>query len=97
MDSFGECEAVKDGIEAVRQILPKCYFDEKRCQDGIAALENYHKEWDEKRQCFKEKPCHDWSSHYSDGFRYFAVSWKEIEESSKIITVPHFSGGSWMG
>ncbi|HHS9775829.1 TPA: terminase [Raoultella ornithinolytica] len=66
-------ESVDTGIEAVREILPSCVFDEAKCEEGINALEGYRKEWDEKRGCWKDKPLHDWTSHGSDGFRYFAV------------------------
>ena len=54
-------------------ILPKCYFDEEKCSDGIKALQNYHRQWDDKLQEFKNQPVHDWSSHPADAFRYFAV------------------------
>lgn len=66
-------ESVDTGIEAVREILPMCVFDDAKCEEGINALEGYRKEWDEKRGCWKDKPLHDWTSHGSDGFRYFAV------------------------
>ena len=65
---------INDGIEQVREILPKCVFDESKCEEGITCLENYRKEWDDKRGCWKDKPLHDWTSHGSDGFRYFAVA-----------------------
>ncbi|MGY2320417.1 terminase [Pseudomonas azotoformans] len=63
-----------EGIEHVREILPNCAFDESKCELGISCLENYRKEWDDKRGCWKDKPLHDWSSHGADAFRYFAVS-----------------------
>lgn len=63
----------EDGINAVRLILPKCYFDETKCADGIKALQNYHRQWDDKLQEFKNQPVHDWSSHPADAFRYFAT------------------------
>ncbi|MCU1752159.1 terminase [Pseudomonas sp. 6D_7.1_Bac1] len=65
---------INDGIEAVREILPLCVFDESKCEKGIGCLENYRKEWDDKRGCWKDRPLHDWTSHGSDGFRYFAVA-----------------------
>lgn len=68
--------SVDGGIESVREILPKCVFDEIKCDQGIKCLENYRKEWDEKHGCWKERPLHDWSSHGADAFRYFAVSVK---------------------
>lgn len=68
---------VADGIDAVRQILPICWFDKDRCTEGIKALRNYRKEWDEKRNHYKDNPVHDWASHAADSFRYFAVGFKK--------------------
>jgi hypothetical protein len=65
---------VNDGIEQAREILPKCVFDSAKCEEGIACLEGYRKEWDDKRGCWKDSPLHDWTSHGSDAFRYFAVA-----------------------
>jgi len=68
---------VNDGIEQVREILARCAFDDAKCEEGINALEGYRKEWDDKRGCWKDKPLHDWTSHGSDAFRYFAVTQKK--------------------
>ena len=65
---------VDTGIESVREILPKCVFDDEKCAEGITHLEGYRKEWDDKRGCWKDKPLHDHTSHGSDAFRYFAVA-----------------------
>ena len=51
-------------------MLLKVTFDGSRCLQGIRALKEYHKDWDEKNQQFKDTPCHDWSSHGADAFRY---------------------------
>lgn len=66
--------SVDSGIEAVREILPKCAFDASRCEEGLKGLEHYRKEWDDDKGIWKDKPLHDWASHPSDAFRYFAVS-----------------------
>ena len=66
--------SVDEGIESVREILPMCAFDEYKCKEGITHLENYRKEWDDKRGCWKDKPLHDHTSHGADAFRYFAVA-----------------------
>ena len=65
--------SVNTDIEMVRQILPLCEFDAVKCDDGIKALENYKKDWNEKAGMWRDKPLHDWSSHYADAFRMFAV------------------------
>lgn len=65
---------VMDGIEAVRTLLPRMYFDRDKCQRGIEALGLYRQEWDPKLQAFKPTPLHDWTSHGADALRYFAMS-----------------------
>lgn len=64
---------LEDGINAVRLVLPKVYFDEVKCIQGVKALQNYHRQWDDKLQEFRNKPVHDWSSHPADAFRYLAT------------------------
>jgi hypothetical protein len=58
-----DSEAVMAGIEACRNILGTCIFDEVRCIDGIAALEGYKSEYDEEKKILKNTPYHDWTSH----------------------------------
>lgn len=69
--------SVEDGINAVRRILPRCWFDQDKCEEGIKALRQYRREWDDVRKVFYERPLHDWASHPADSFRYLAVSLAE--------------------
>lgn len=77
-----------DGINAVRRLLPNCVFD-PRCEDhGIAALEQYRREWDDEKKTFRANEVHDWTSHLADAFRYLALAWRgapRIEERPKPI------------
>jgi hypothetical protein len=70
---------VEDGIEAVRNILPSCWFDETKCSAGIEGLKSYRKDWNEKMKTYASTPLHDWSSHPADAFRYFA--WRSKDRS----------------
>jgi hypothetical protein len=80
-----------DGIQAVRSMLPRCWFDKTKCERGLSSLRSYHKEWDEDNQVFKNKPEHDWSSHGADGFRSFAVGFQQlVQQQSAVINTPHF-------
>jgi hypothetical protein len=65
---------VEDGINAVRTILPRAWFDAKRCARGIDALKLYRAEYDDKLQALKPRPVHDWTSHAADAFRYLAMT-----------------------
>lgn len=63
---------VQSGIDLVRRILINVHFELTRTNDGVRALKEYHKQWNEVKQMYDDKPCHDWSSHGADGFRYLA-------------------------
>jgi len=65
---------VEDGINAVRQLLPKCVFDYENCKRGLDCLRQYRREWDDKARTYKQKPLHDWTSHGADAFRELAVN-----------------------
>jgi len=75
-----------DGIQAVRMLLPTCWFDKAKCKDGIEALRMYRRDYDEKRQEFRTTPLHDWTSHYADAFRYFAVGYQDASPTRPIRT-----------
>jgi phage terminase large subunit len=69
--------SIEDGIQAVRALLSRCFFDEEKCRHGVEALKQYRKEFDEKNKVFRVRPLHDWTSHAADAFRYFAVGHKK--------------------
>lgn len=78
--------AVDDGIQAVRRMLPNCYFH-PRTKQGLDALRNYRREYDEKRNIFYDKPLHDWSSHAADAFRYLAVGLNTTSNWGKPLPI----------
>lgn len=67
----------QDGIDAVRGVLPACWFDAENCAEGINALDSYRKEWDDKLGCWKESPLHDWASHGAKAFEQFAIGYRQ--------------------
>jgi hypothetical protein len=64
--------SLADGINAVRLLLPRCYFS-TTCDYGIRSLKNYCRKWDAKENRFMDHPKHDWASHGADAFRYLAM------------------------
>ena len=72
--SIAPLHRVEDGINAVRVVLPKCWFDAKKCARGIDALKLYRAEYDDKLQALRPQPVHDWTSHAADSFRYLALT-----------------------
>ena len=69
---------IDDGINAARLTIPRCRFDAVGTAPGLRALREYRALWDPDRRCFKDKPDHDWTSHYGDAWRYLSVAWREI-------------------
>jgi len=72
-----------DGIDAVRALLPRCWFNKTQCARGIEALKGYHKEWDSSKQVFRKSPVHDSNSHGADAFRTLAVGIKQPKLDEK--------------
>lgn len=64
---------VISGIDAARNILNRCWFDDKKCAQGIKALDNYKKEWNDRAGCWSSHPLHNWASHGADAFRTLAT------------------------
>jgi hypothetical protein len=67
-------QSVADGINAVRGIIPRTWFDAEKCKHGIESLKQYRTEYNDKRGTFRLNPLHDWSSHAADSVRYFAIT-----------------------
>ncbi len=94
--------SVADGINAVRMILPLCWFDADKCADGLQALRHYRYEIDEHGQWGK-LPLHDENSHYADAFEQLArsVSRKHDLKTPPEIEIVTYAPGEehalWMG
>lgn len=72
------------GIDQVRNMLSRCWFDEKKCAQGVKCLDGYKKEWDDRTGSWRSQPLHNWASHGADAFRTLAtglclVQAKQIE------------------
>jgi len=80
-----------DGINAARQTLARCVFHDRCEEQGISALEQYRREWDDDKKAFKASEIHDWSSHLADAFRYLSLSWRvipEVVEHKPVVPPP---------
>lgn len=74
-----ECQLVprcelEDGIEHVRVSFSHMWIDEENCKQLIKCLENYRREFDEKKRTYGTKPLHNWSSHAASAFMYMCLS-----------------------
>lgn len=68
-----------DGINAARMTLQTAVFHPRCEEPGIAALEQYRREWDDERKMFAASEARDWTTHMADAFRYLAVAWRSVK------------------
>jgi hypothetical protein len=92
-----------DAIEAARQFLGMCWFDDKRCEQGIKALDNYRKKWNETLAIYSREPLHDWASHGADALMTGAMGYRHEKQmagpkSSIAAAMPtsYPTGTGWM-
>lgn len=65
--------SVDDGINAVRMRFHELWIDDKQTR-FIEAIESYRKKWNDIIQAYEPRPVHDWSSHWADALRYWAIA-----------------------
>ena len=61
-----------EAIQAVRDVLPKCYFDEENAVGGVASLDGFKKEWNDKLGVWRDEPVRNDAKHGADAFEQFA-------------------------
>lgn len=85
---------VNEGIDAARNLLNRCWFDEEKCAKGITALESYKKEWNDRHGCWSSRPLHNFASHGADAFRILAVGiGKLINKGAVCRGMEKYEGG----
>jgi phage terminase large subunit len=79
---------VEDGINAIRRVLPRCWFELGTTDEGVKALRQYGREWDDIRKVFIARPLHDWTSHPTDAFRYLSIGLSDLISTNRHRNVP---------
>jgi len=84
-------------VEAIRRIMPMCWFDEGKTEGGRDALGYYHEKRDPDRN-IGLGPEHDWSSHAADAFGLMAIKYEEpkITDTEERYR-PVRGEGAWLG
>ncbi len=97
--SIVPAQAKDDSINAVRMLLPRCWFDAERCRAGLEALRLYRRDYDDRLKTFRDRPRHDWTSHAADAFAQFAVGFKEegrTDMADVRAKLRRHRAGGWM-
>jgi phage terminase large subunit len=76
---------IEDGIQQVRAMLNRCWFDKDNTERGLECLRQYRREWDDNLKSWRGRPLHDWTSHGADAFRYLAVGYQPTSGWGKPI------------
>lgn len=84
----------EDGINAVRLLLERCWFDAERTDIGFEHLTNYRRDYNKQLGELKAEPVHDSHSHGADGFRMFAVSVNLLVDNNTASGAVVFEGDS---
>lgn len=89
-----EKDSLANGIQAVRNMLPRCWFDEDRCAIGLQGLREYSREEiegerdPEGNQMYRDAPIHNWASHPADAIRTGAMARKVRRAKEHRILAP---------
>jgi hypothetical protein len=82
-------EQVISGIQQTRMKLAgNVYIDAYECADGIIALENYRKRYNERLDVFTDQPLHDRYSNYADAFRQWGQGFEGRRRTTPRSTTP---------
>lgn len=63
---------IQHGIQATRDFLALCRFDEVACKEGITHIDSYKRTFNERLQVYTEIPVHDEHSEAADALRQAA-------------------------
>jgi hypothetical protein len=95
-----------DSINAVKLMLPRCFFDDAPTEMFREALSQYRWKKNETTNEFTKEPVHDWASHYASAMRTRALRYQgmrlEATEQPEDFgaSTYHVVGAddtSWMG
>lgn len=86
---------LEDGIEALRGIFPRLWFDAGKCKQLLLCLQNYRKEFDDRMETYKNRPRHDKWSHGADAMRYLAIAVKRYVDTPRATGINDRQAEEW--
>jgi phage terminase large subunit len=92
-----------DRVSAVRNILPRSFFDVQGCEVGLKKLRAYRRQWNEHMGVWRADPVHDGASHGADAIGTGVQGSRNPENENKPKLAPYVPKaiprltGSWMG
>jgi|SRR5882672_410572 len=74
----------QEGIDATRDVMESCFFDDEKCAQGVRCLENVRYRWDDKNQEFQPHLLRNWAKHGGDSF----MQWGHGYRHRRMIQQP---------
>jgi phage terminase large subunit len=81
-------QSVVNDINAVRQMFPRLYFNEKTCGDGLQGLAHYRYEVNPETREVSAQPEHDWASHDADALRTYVMGLRDLAKPRQQMHMP---------
>lgn len=75
-------------IDSARRVFGNMWFDQEKCREGLEALQNYHRKYNEETESYSDRPLHDWSSNGADSFAYLAQGLEDLRPTLKKKKLP---------
>lgn len=79
--------SMQEGLEAGRRFFKRLYADKIKCAEWIEAIPQYTRMYDEELKIFKDKPLHDWTSHYADEHRYASLVYNQFSNYTQESSI----------
>lgn len=73
-------QTIQHGIDLVRADFDTYEFDEEGCKEGLAHVEAYSREWNNRLMWWTDQPRHDEHSHAADALRQKAQAFEDFSE-----------------
>lgn len=73
------CPDKREAIQAARDILPLCWFDEENCKLGITHLDNHRKKWNDQTGAWMDEPFRGPAKHAADALEQMARGFSTFE------------------
>lgn len=76
---------VQDGIQAVRSIMPKIWWEKNRTRRLRENMVHYRRKYDDVNKVFLKSPLHDFASHDADAIRTLAMAYREPSNATPRV------------
>lgn len=70
-----------DAIQAARDVLPLCWFDEELCAEGIAHLDAHRRKWNDQLGHWMDEPFRGPAKHAADALEQMARGFSEVQNA----------------